>query len=308
MMDRQPRMPHPLLIPLLVAVLGLNACADGGAIVSGGATACGVELTTANGVWIGSGNFIGGGTTFGLVSAGNITVLRLVGENPLNTPVIGNFYFGRYNPQTGTGTAEVYDPAGRLLAANQPLTVTVAGTLNVTVGSATTLMPMCPLTDGTGDSLYVRPSIDLNDEPVIGGIWGFDVPAATPPYTLTYTLDDIGNLTGNDTPGCIYTGSWRLLNPARNLYRVENLELENQTPNACDGDDGTGGQSIPFEGDGYEGFALIMDANPVSAELMWSAVANGNTAYFNRFTRTGGSYDLGAPPPPPPGEDNNDGV
>ncbi len=299
------RQVHPLLIPALLAVLGLTACADGG-VVGGPGTggACGVQLTTPVGIWIGSGNFIGGGTTVGLIAGGDLVVLRLTGDNPLNTPIVGNFYIGRYNTTTLNGTAEVYDGAGRLVAANQPLTITVASTLNVTVGAATTLMPMCPLTDGAGVSLYNRPSVDLNGEPVIGGIWEFSVPNATPPYTLTYTTDDTGNLVGNDTPGCNYVGRWRGPNPERNLYRIEELSLTG-IGGACDGDDGSG-QSIPFEGDGYEGFALILDANPVSAEILWAVTANGRTAYFNRFNRTGGSYDLGAPPPPPPDDEFGD--
>jgi hypothetical protein len=281
----------------LCAVLGLNACADGGAILSEG-TACGVPLTTATGIWIGSGQFVGGGTTVGMIGGGDLLILQLTGDNPLNVPVTFRFYVGRYDVQTLTGTADVYDGGGRLLRANEELRIGVATTLNVTVGLATTLMPMCPLNDVTLTPLYDRSGVAQDGASLIVGTWQFEVPNATPPYTLNYTMDENRNLDGNDTPGCIYVGSWRSPNPLRNLYRIEDLSLTSQITGACDGFDESG--TIPFDGDGYEGFAFILDPDPNQARILWAAVANGSVAYFNRFIRVSPPPDL----PPPIDEDD----
>lgn len=309
MSHRIERRMNPLLVPLFVAVLGLNACADGGAIVASGTTGCGTQLTTAAGIWIGSGSFIGGGTTVGMISGGNLIVLQVTGENPLNAPFVSRYYVGEYDPSTLAGTARVYNQFGRLLAANQELRIAVGGTLNVTVGAATTLMPMCPLTDGTGAPVYNRPSViqdAVSELPVnlITGIWQFEEATQTGTYTLTYTMSATGptngGIDGNDTPGCFYIGEWRDPDPQRNLYRFEEMSLSSQVTGACDTEDPEAGP-VNFDGDGYHGFAFILDPDPNEARFIWTVVSNGQAAYFIRFNRT-------SPPPnlPPNNDDDLD--
>lgn len=299
-MSRQAdRRVNPLLIPLLVAVLGLNACADGGAIVSGG-TACGVELTTPAGIWVGSGNFIGGGTTVGMISGGNLIVLQVTSDNPLNEPFVFRYYIGQYNPSTLAGTASVYNQFGRELDRNQELRISVGGTLNVTVGSATTLMPMCPLTDSTNAPIFNRPSVTQEDVDLITGIWQFeDVPQAGSTYTLTYTMSADNGLDGQDTSGCVYAGRWQNPNPLRNLYRLDQMSLSG-VGGACDTNDPEVG-TVNFDGDGYNGFAFILDPDPNQARVLWTVVANGQAAYFIRFIRTSNP-----PNQPPPGDDDDE--
>lgn len=290
---------NPLLVPLFVAVLGLNACADGGAIVASGTTGCGTQLTTPAGIWIGSGNFIGGGTTVGMISGGNLVVLQVTGDNPLNAPFVFRYYVGEYDPSTLAGTARVYNQFGRLLFANQELRIAVGGTLNVTVGAATTLMPMCPLTDGTLTPIFNRPSVTPDGDNLIVGTWQFEEPTQTGTYTLTYTMDATGNLDGTDTPTCTYLGRWRDPDPQRNLYRLEEMSLDSTVTGACDTDDPEFGP-VNFVGDGYAGFAFILDPDPNQARFMWTVVANGQAAYFIRFNRTS------APPNLPPPTDDDD--
>lgn len=298
-MDRPEKRLHPLLIPALVAVLGLNACADGGAIISQGEP-CNVELTSPAGVWIGSGNFIGGGTTVGMISGGNLVVLQLTGDNPLNIPFVSRYYVGEYNPFTLVGTADVYNQYGRLLESNQELRIGVARTLNVTVGAPTTLMPMCPMVDGTGAPVFDRPSETQEGINLIAGTWQFEETTQTGAYTLTYTMDATGNLLGNDSPpGCNYAGRWLDLDPQRehNLYRFDQMSLNSPSPGACDTFDPEVGP-INFDGDGYNGFAFILDPDPNQARVLWTVVANGQAAYFIRFQRTS------APPNQPPPDDD----
>lgn len=301
-MNTTHRKAHPLLIPVFLAVLFLNACADGGAITTGGPGGCGTTLTSATGLWLGSGNFVGGGQTVGMIAGGDLVILQLTPDSSLTAPVIFRFYFGSYNTTTLSGIAEVYDGSGRLLAADQPLNITVAGTLNVTIGPPRALMPLCPLIDGTANLVYNRPSVTQGGVNLIVGNWLFEVPSAQPPYTLNYIFDGTNFLTGNDTPGCLYNGIWVDPNPLRNLTRINALSLTNQQPGGCNGEDG-GGNVIQFEGDGYGGFAFFLDADPSSANILLTAVANGETAYFNLFTRVGASPLVPPSTPSTPDDD-----
>lgn len=291
---------NPVLIPFFLAVLGLNACADGGAIVAGG-TPCNVPLTTANGIWIGGGNFVGGGTIVGMISGGNIALLQLTGDNPLSVPNVFRVYTGTYTVAPGgglVGTADVYEGGGRLLASDQELRIGVASTLNVTIGPATALMPLCPLADGAGRLLYERPTVNQEEVNLLVGNWTFEASTDTGPYTLTYSMFADGGLNGSDTPGCVYDGRWRDTTiPARNLYRIEDMTLTNQVAGACDQVDTNG--TVVFAGPGYQGFGFFLDANPESAQLLWTVVANGSAAYFMSFNRV-------SPPPAPPPIDEDE--
>lgn len=311
-MQSQTRKVHPLLlIPVLFAVLAMSACTNGGAIVSAGTGGCGTTLTSVSGIWLGSGNFVGGGTTVGMIANGDLMILQITGDSPFTTPIMFRFYVGRYNSTTLTGTAEVYDGSGRLLEANQPLSLNISGTLNVTIGAATTLLPLCPLTDGTATAVYNRPTLSADGVNMIAGNWLYSIPTATPPYNLTYTFDSNNLLTGQDDPGCVYNGIWVDPNLARNLYRIEQLSLFSGNAGACDGFDDQG--TVEFEGGGYNGFAFYLDANPASYQLIWVAVANGRAAYFTRFDRTSAppALPLGVTSATPPNQtptDNSNNV
>ncbi len=292
-----------LRIMALAAVLGLAACADGGAIIAEG-DPCGVgapTIASENGIWISVANFLdppGGAITSAVLATlfeGELSMVRLDtsgGINPFLTPIVVNFYAGQYG-QAGSGSVRVYNAIGQAVA-TQPLIISRARTLNVSVGGQ--LIAFCPLSGGV-QPLYNRPSITEDGTNLVVGRWRYIVPPNPPAfpneYRLDYDLGTTGALTGNDTTNCFYSGQWTDPDTNRNLYRIANLSLSAIPPGNCDGGDDE--VVFSFIGSGYIGYAFILPGNP---DNLWSVVANDDAAYFVPFTRDS------AAPGPPVGEDD----
>lgn len=297
MMPDTTRRLRPLRLPALVlAFAGLAACADGG-VIGGGGGGCGVELTAVEGAWIGPGSFLpGGGTVLAMIAEGEISILQLVGSSPLNDPITERIYLGTYDPVTLVGSASEYNAVGSLVSSTREVRITITSTLNVTVGTAQTLLPLCPFSDNTGASLYDRDSV-VEDEVsggevnLLPGTYQLTIPAGAnqDPYTLTYNFDGAGlggGLGGDDTLGCVYNGNWRDPDPEHNLYHLEDMTLSSV---GCDTSD------TRFQGTGYRGHAYFLDATPFTANNLWTVVGNDQSGYFIRVTRESAS-----PLPPPP--------
>lgn len=266
-----------------VAALALGACTNGGAIsTGGGGKGCGMAITSPVGLWLGSGRFVGttpSDNVIGMIGPSDLVVLDVTGTDPLNAPLPGYFWFGRYSGTSGVFTKYA---GGGLPIGQGTLDIGLNAYLNLAMGSGSALISMCPISNSAGN-LYDRPTVNAAGEDMIVGGWRFKIGQT---YQLDYVFDSGGFITGTDTQSCAYSGNWVADPQHKNLYHITGMSLTNGSPNACNGTDAQGNQVV-FAGGDYNGLAMFFDTNVATApSTLWLAVANGKAAFFSKLTRS----------------------
>lgn len=227
----------------IFVLVGLVACGGGG---GGGETTTNVS---ANGLWNGTFTESGVGTfdISGLLYNGRIIAI---------SESAGAIYDGSYTVSGSSisGTVTAYQINGGPFA-----TVTLSGTVTEQ-GSISSSFNTSYGTSGTislsFDSIYNRPS-SLS---LVAGNWNY----TRGDYSLTITVQSNGTYSGQDSEGCVVSGSIGLLDTAHNLYNI------NTSIASCE--DVTGS---------YTGFASLLDND----NTFVVAVSNSNYMLLYPFAR-----------------------
>ena len=235
---------------------------------SGGTQTDTVEIT------IGSGGIIvvpGGGSSQSVTGIWNGTFtesgfgtedllgLMIDGESYFISAGAGTVYAGMYavSGSSITAIANIYNINGGFVGtANIAGTVVTEAALNgsfsTSYGSTGTIsLAYDPLTD-KGSSLATTE-----------GVWSL----TRGTYTLTLAIDINGVITGSDTDGCIYNGNGSIIDPSKNIYRVDT------TVTSCG----------EFNGS-YSGYGVVSDDISVNDTLTY-VVNNANYLLFGSLTR-----------------------
>ncbi len=253
---------HLPVIAVLLAAVGLAACTNDGGIIGGDRTA---PVTRVEGIW--SGGFLdigGGGSVTGFIHDGQITLFQGAAF-PSGQP--DAFYFGTYNEQR-QGVLTRYEGQGPV-GNDANIQISLATTLNIQVGSTTSLMALQPIGD-----LYNRTATS----DMLSGVWGMRLAN----YTLTLAYDPVnGTLVGSDTEGCNYNGRVEIPDPLHNIYLIEDLVLSESNIGACNG---TG--DITFAGpEPYSGMLAFIDLDPATNNIAWVLVSNETRAFMLELRR-----------------------
>jgi len=235
------------LISIFAVSLAISACGGGGSSDSGSSS---VSASAADGIYFGSGNEdgFGGFEILGFVDRGQLYAisdtgvgytgtLNLQNENDYSTSLtLYDVDYARFDSASMSGN---YTPDD-----------SISGTYTRASG------PKGSFSIDYLPEVYGRPvSTDL-----ISGTW--DVTNAT--TTTTITFDTNGNITGQNTDGCVYSGSISVPDESVNMFRVS-LLIE-----SCGQSNGS-----------YQGLAAIMSSN-----------SNSNIIAFMSNSSTGFALDL----------------
>lgn len=231
----------------IFVLVGLVACGGGGG--SGGGTTTNVS---ANGFWEGTFTESGVGTfdISGLLYNGRIIAI---------SESAGAIYDGSYTVSGSSisGTVTAYQINGGPFA-----TTTVSGSVTEQ-GSISLSFNTSYGTSGTislsFNSIYNRAS-SLSS---VAGNWNYTSGA----YSLTITVQNDGSYWGQDSDGCVVSGTIGLLDTAHNLYNM------NTSIASCGVLNGT-----------YTGFSGLLD-NVTTNDTLQVAVSNSNYMLLYPFTR-----------------------
>lgn len=226
----------------IFVLVGLVACGGGG---GGGETTTNVS---ANGLWKG---------TFTESSVGTFDISGLLynGRIIAISEEAGAIYNGSYTVSGSSisGIVTAYQINGGPFA-----TATFSGTVTEQ-GSISLSFNTSYGTSGTVslffDSIYNRPS-SLS---LVAGNWNY----TRGDYSLTITVQSDGTYSGQDSEGCVVSGSIGLLDTAHNLYSI------NTSIASCGARNGS-----------YTGFASLLDNDTILV-----AVSNSNYMLLYSFAR-----------------------
>ncbi|WLQ13241.1 hypothetical protein O5O45_26275 [Hahella aquimaris] len=231
----------------IFVIIGLAACGGGGGD-SGGATA----TVSANGLWEGTFTENGSGTfdVSGLFYNGRIIAI---------SESAGAIYDGSYTVSGSSisGNVTAYQVNGGAFAtASISGTVSVQGAISVTFNTSYGSSGSMSL---SFNSIYNRtPSLSL-----LAGQWNYTSGA----YSLTITVQNDGTYWGQDSDGCVVSGTIGLLDTAHNLYNASTSIA------SCGASNGS-----------YTGFSSLLD-NVTTNDTLQVAVSNSNFILLYPFTR-----------------------
>lgn len=286
------------LLPALLLAGGVAGCIEGDFL----GDQSGEPVESPEGIWMGSGQFVGGGELVGLIQDGRYVIVQRINEQPVR------FYGGEYEPDsTDTWSATQTRYTGGVADRNIQTTITASVTLNILAGNDRAILPLNYISElaDREASLEIIADHWVSLESQTGG--------------LLVTIDDIGTLSSTNSDGCFFNADVSVIDPQQNLYRIDELELSEALPGDCAEQDAEGA-TIEFAGGGYRGYAAFMDNNPDNSDFLWLIAANDERAFLHTFGREsavgggqnnnddgipGGGND-GIPPgagPPPTDED-----
>jgi hypothetical protein len=240
---------------LLLTLLIISACGGGG----GGSSSSTPATQSIAGIWIGT------STSNVLHSTSNVT--GIIAESNIArfaSTTTGAQYSGVVTVigNSFSSTATAYAPFGYMF-----LDGSHVGPVNIS-GTFTSKASMSGTYDGVGDtgtfsltysSVYDRPS----SLTATAGTWAGVVSG----YTNTITIDSSGNISGNSTSGCSYTGTVSIIDSSYNTYMV-NLNIAN-----CGVENGS-----------YSGLGALVDTASQNDTFITS-VSNSSYSYVASLTK-----------------------
>jgi len=207
---------------------------------------------SATGIWGGTFTETGFGTA-------DLLGLMINGESYFISNGADTVYAGMYTVSGSSisANANIYNINGGFIGTANIAGIAVTeaalnGSFSTSYGSTGTIsLAYDPITD-RGSSLATTE-----------GIWSLTRGA----YTLTLAIDINGMITGSDTDGCLYNGNGSVIDPSKNIYRVDT------TVTSCG----------VFNGS-YSGYGVVSDDVSVNDTLTY-VVNNASYLLFGSLTR-----------------------
>lgn len=236
----------------MIVLIALAACGGGGSGDGGTTGGGGTTTISANGLWEGTFTEIGVGTfdVSGLLYNGRIIAI---------SESAGAIYDGSYtvsgNSISGNVTAYQIN-GGPYATATISGTVTEQGSISVSFNTSYGTSGTMSL---TFNSIYNRASSLL----LVAGSWNY----TSGSYSLTVTVQNDGAFFGQDSAGCVISGTIGLLDTTHNLYSMTT------SITSCGSLNGS-----------YTGLAGLLD-NVSTNDTLQVAISNSNYILLYPFSR-----------------------